>query len=62
MGGRTGVKSGGKKEAERAQRGVGERRLDVKANLTHLPRIPAPSDTINTFILFLLLSRELKPQ
>lgn len=40
----------------------GSRRADVKANLTHLPRIPAPSDTINTFILSVLLSGEMKPQ
>lgn len=46
----------GEKETE------GSRRADAKANLTHLPRIPAPSDTINTFILSVLLSGEMKPQ
>lgn len=33
----------------------------MRTNLTHLPRIPAPSATINTFTLFVLLSREMRP-
>lgn len=52
-----GVGSGGKKLAERSQRGVAEWRQDGKANLTHLPGVPAPSDTINTFILCPFSSR-----
>lgn len=33
----------------------------MRTNLTHLPRIPVPSATINTFTLFVLLSREMRP-
>lgn len=46
----------------RRKRGVEERGLDAKDNLTRLPRIPALSDTINTFSLFVLLPVERKPQ
>lgn len=49
-----GVRSSSEKEAERSQWGVEERGLDMKPNLTRLPKIPAPSDTINTFIVFVL--------
>lgn len=52
-----GVRSGGKKLAERSQGGVAERRRDGKANLTRLPGVPTPSDTISTFILCPFTSR-----
>lgn len=34
----------------------------MRTNLTHLARNLAPSATINTFSLFVLLSREMRPQ
>lgn len=55
-----GVKSHGEKGAGRSQQG-GEQGPDMKTNLTHLPRIPALSATINTFTLFVLISREMSP-
>lgn len=56
-----GVKSHGEKGAGRSQQGGKEQGPDMKTNLTHLPRIPAPSATINTFTFFVLISREMSP-
>lgn len=64
-GGATGwlwCRSSSEKQAERSQQGVEERALDGRVNLTRLPRIRQPSDTIDTFILFVILPAEMKPQ
>lgn len=57
-----GVKSSGGNGAEGSRRGGEERGLDTKKLIWHIcPGFPAPSATINTFTLFVLLSREMRP-
>lgn len=57
-----GVKSSGGNGAEGSQRGGEERGRDTKKLIWHIcPGFPAPSATINTFTLFVLLSREMRP-
>lgn len=57
-----GVKSSGGNGAEGSRRGGEERGPDTKKLIWHIcPGFPAPSATINTFTLFVLLSREMRP-
>lgn len=57
-----GVKSSEGNGAEESRRGGEKRGPDTKKLIWHIcPGFPAPSATINTFTLFVLLSREMSP-